>query len=157
MARLVRKAARREWKRPRFLITDHGCQFRQIFEESMEQVGITLVRGRVGSWRLNSKIERVFRTLKLWQRLVLLGLKPRTIHRKLDDYRLWYNGHRPHAALGILTPDEIVRGYKPPEPIPIRRRGEIEPVIRLERHHYGGDPHLPVIEIDVRLRRRPAA
>jgi putative transposase len=157
MSRLIRRVARREGRRPRFMITDHGCQFRQVFEESMEQVGITLVRGRVGSWRLNSKIERVFRTLKLWQRVVLLGLKPRTIQRKLDDYRLWYNRHRPHTALGFSTPDEVARGFKPPKPIPIRRHGEIEPVIRLKRHCFGDDPHLPVIEIDVRLRRRPAA
>jgi hypothetical protein len=39
----------------------------------------------------------------------------------------------------------------------MRLHGEIEPVIRLNRHYFGDDPNLPVIEIDVRLLRKTAA
>jgi putative transposase len=32
----------------------------------------------------------------------------------IEEWRLDYNAHRPHAALGGLTPDEFCRTLKPP-------------------------------------------
>ena len=155
LLRLVNRTVHREG-RPRFLITDHGCQFRDAFQTAVEAGGTTLVRGRVGSWRINAKVERVFRTLKLWQRLSLWMLNSRGVQRKLHAYRTWYNHHRPHGALGVRTPEEAGRGTDPPTPIAFRHGGETEPVINLSREHFRGDPHMPLLHLRLTTTKRAA-
>ena len=156
MVALLQQAIKREG-RPRFLITDHGCQFQKVFEAKLNLLGVKLIQGRVGSWHINLKVERLFRTLKLWQRLSLMVLSTRSIQRRLDRYRVWYTQYRQHASLGILTPDEAVSGRSLPEAIPIRWCGDIEPSFDVAREHLGDDPHLPIIKIDAELRPRLAA
>lgn len=51
---------------PRFLITDHGSQFRAAFHQHIESLGITHVQCRVRTWQLNAKVERVFKDVKSW-------------------------------------------------------------------------------------------
>jgi hypothetical protein len=94
----------------------------------------------------NGKIERFFRTFKLWQRRVLLGLKADTIQHRLDIYRDWYNTQRPMPALGGWTPDQAHRRQPPLKAVPIRAR-DPAPVLHVVKRDYGGDPYLPVIEI----------
>jgi len=156
MIKLFSRAIKHEGK-PRFLITDHGCQFQKMFEERLSQLGVKLVQGRVGSWLINTKVERVFRTLKLWQRLSLMVLSTRSIQRQLNVYRVWYNRYRPHASLGILTPNEAVAGHRFSEAIPVRWQDNVDPSFKVTRQHLGGDPHLPIIKIDATLRPRLAA
>jgi len=152
VVRVVRKAVRAE-ATPRFLITDHGGQFTKKFEIALEHDGIQLARGRVGNAKMNGKIERAFKTLKIWQRLTLLPLNPRAVQRKLDAYQNWYNRHRAHSALGIQTPWEVMAKVDPPKAIPIRAGGDVEPVIRLRRENFDGDSRMPVIHIRVELNR----
>jgi len=154
--RLIRGCIRKYGK-PRFVISDWGCQFQKTFHKKLRDISITHVRGRVKSCQFNGKVERLFRTFKLWARIVLLGLNPRTIQRRLDCYREWYNTVRPHAALGARTPDEAWNGVELPAPIPLYARDPVEPIIEVERQDYRGDPFLPVIEIDARLRLHRAA
>lgn len=156
MIMLLSCAIKREGK-PRFLITDHGCQFQKVFENRLSNLGVKLVQGRVGSWQINTKVERAFRTLKLWQRLSLMVLSTRSIQRQLNMYHVWYNQHRPHTSLGILTPNEAVAGHRFSEAIPIRWRDDVIPSFKVERQYWGGDPHLPVIKIDAAFRPRWAA
>ena len=132
MVALLQHAIKREG-RPRFLITDHGCQFQKVFESKLNLLGVKLIQGRVGSWYINLKVERLFRTLKLWQRLSLMVLSTRSIQRRLDRYSVWYNRYRPHASLGLLTPDEAVTGRSLPEAIPIRWHGDVEPSFEVAR------------------------
>jgi len=127
------------------------------FHDKIEALGITHVRGRVKSCQFNGKVERLFRTFKLWARVVLLGLNPRGIQRRLDRYRDWYNTIRAHTALGARTPDEAWNGVELPEPIAIYARDPVEPIIEVERQDYRGDPHLAVIAIDAKLRLHRAA
>ena len=155
MLRLVNRAVRREGK-PRFLITDHGGQFQGSFEDAIQAQGTTLVQGHVGCFKLNAKVERLFRTLKIWQRVSLLALNTRSIQKKLTSYRLWYNRHRPHGALGVLTPDEKAADCKPPETTAIRAVGEVEPLFRIRRENLRGDPRLPVMSIRLELHKRAA-
>jgi hypothetical protein len=108
------------------------------------------VKGRVRAPYLNGKVERAFRTFKLWWRLVLCGLTRSSIQRRLDSYQHWYNHHRPHSALGTLTPCEAWEGKPPPEPVPIRCRDPVKPRIDVRRLKFRGDPALPVIQINVR-------
>ncbi len=143
--------------KPRFLITVHGCQFQKVFDHQLSKLGIKLIQGRVGYWQINTKVERIFRTLKLRQRLSLMVLSTRLIQRQLNLYRAWYNRHRPYTSLGILTPNEVVAGHSMPEAIPIRWRDNVIPSFKVTRNHLGNDPHLSVIKIDAAFRPRLAA
>jgi transposase InsO family protein len=58
MLALVRRAIE-TCGRPRFLVCDHGCQFRTWFRERLERtLGVTPVSGKVRSPTFNGKAER---------------------------------------------------------------------------------------------------
>jgi len=118
----------------------------------MKKTGIIPVQARVRAPYLNGKIERAFRTFRIWWRLVLTGLTQRGISNAgLMTFAAWFNEHRPHSALHGLTPQEAWEGRVLAEPIPIRERDQLDPQIELRRRHYHGDPRLPVLKISVRL------
>jgi len=150
MAALVRRMVK-EFGKPRFVITDHGTQFRRQFRTAMRKAGIIAVQARVRAPYLNGKLERAFRTFRVWWRLILTGLTQRGIQRRLDEFGAWFNEHRPHSALHGRTPQEAWEGRVLPEPVPIRARDQSQPQIEIRRRHYRGDPRLPVVEISVRL------
>jgi len=150
MAALVRRMAK-EFGKPRFVITDHGTQFRRQFRSAMKRTGIIPVQARVRAPYLNGKIERAFRTFRVWWRLALTGLRQRGIRRRLDDFGAWFNEYRPHGALQGRTPQEAWEGRCLPEPVSIRARDQLQPQIEIRRRHHRGDPRLPVVEISVRL------
>ncbi len=153
MAALVRQTVATHG-RPRFLVTDHGCQFRVRFRRAVRWLGIDPVRGKVRSWTFNGKVERLFRTLKLWWRLSLFGWAAgkagiaRRMQVRLDVFRDWYNTRRAHHALGGWTPEQVWTESGPPAAVAIRVR-DPQPEIRILRHRYRGDPHLPDLEIEV--------
>ena len=98
------------------LIADHGTQFRKKFHAAMTRQNIHHVRSRVRTPYLNGKVERAFRTFKLWWRVILCGMNHAQIQRRLNDYQHWYNHHRPHSAIEGRTPDEVWNGvvtYRP--------------------------------------------
>ena len=150
MIQLMRDAVL-QFGQPRFIITDHGCQFRKQFKHAVEAMGITQVKGRIRQPNFNGKVERIFRTLRQWLRFVLLPSNEQAIQRRLDIWKTWYNTMRPHSSLGYLTPQEVWQNIEPPVPIPIRTRGDLQPVINVKRSHCQGDPRLPVVKIDVNL------
>ena len=141
----------KQFGKPRFLITDHGTQFRKRFGRAMKAMGITPIQGRVRSPMFNGKVERLFRTLRLWQRFTLLPLTVTGIQRRLDRFRDWHNAHRPHQALGNLTPEEAWAARQLPEPIPIRAADQLEPAVEVRRVNYQDDPRLPVPHIAIEL------
>jgi hypothetical protein len=146
MARLVGATAR-EHGAPRFVIADHGAQFRQRFGQYLALLGVTLVQGPVRAPFFNGKVERLFRTFRIWWRLVLTGLSPRALQRRLDAYRHWYNACRPHGALGGRVPEEAWNGERWPAPIPLRARDKLGVGLEVRRLKCRGDPRLPVIHI----------
>ena len=150
MAALVRRMAK-EFGKPRSVITDHGTQFRRQFRSAIKKTGIIAVQARVRAPYLNGKIERAFRTFRVWWRLVLTGLTQRGIQRRLDQFGAWFNEHRAHSALHGRTPQEAWEGRILPQPAPIRARDQLQPLIEVRRSHYRGDARLPVVEISVRL------
>jgi len=97
-------------------------------------------------------VERFFRTLRQWLRVVLLSLTVRGIQTRLDRYKLWFNSHRVHQAIDGLTPDEAANGSVRNAPIAFRAVDEINPMITVERLKCRGDPHLPIVRIEVKLR-----
>ena len=154
MAALVRRATE-VFGKPRFLVTDHGCQFRERFKSFVENLlHIDHVQGQVRSWTFNGKVERFFRTFKLWWRLCLFAWafsKERIAARmqtRLDVFRDWYNARRGHHALDGWTPEQAWSESGPPTAIAIRAH-EPQPVLSIRRHRYRGDAHLPDLEIDI--------
>ena len=136
---------------PANLITDHGVQFRNKFKLGLKTLGIKYVRGQARTPSFNGKVERFFKTLRLWQRPALWSTTQRGIQQRLDQYQAWYNTERPHQALNNSTPDEAWHCVQPAEPIPIRTADcpYHTPNIRVQRNQIGSDANLPVIKITV--------
>jgi hypothetical protein len=99
---------------------------------------------------LNGKIERSFKTLRLYWRLILCRNSTASVQRRLNHYRHWYNIHRPHSALGVLTPDEAWRQKPAPTAVPIRARDGAHYHFHVAMRNCRGDPGLPVFQITVR-------
>ena len=96
------------------------------------------------------KIERFFRTLRIWQREAWLLPKQQNLQKRCDCFRLWYNQERFHQALDGLTPDEAWSNIEPEEPTPIRSADwPTHTHIRIQRSGFENELHLPVIEIIV--------
>ena len=134
---------------PRFLVTDHGSQFRAHFHQSIESLGVTHIRCQVRTWQLNSKVERVFKDVKSWVQRSAMPLSTNAVQQRLDAYRVWHNRFRPHTAHGTLTPAEAEQHVSVLETVTYRQRGGIEPRIMMSRRCVRGDPRLayPVIRV----------
>ncbi|MEM9420564.1 MAG: integrase core domain-containing protein [Planctomycetota bacterium] len=143
---LVNDAVER-YGRPKFLITDNGCQFRTLFREAMKSLNIRPVRGQIRQPNFNGKVERLFKTLRIYLRPTLLPNSVAGIQDQPENFRKWYNQHRPHSANGCLTPDEAWNGDLPPEPIPIRSRDHHPPNVKVQRRSCRGDPGLTIVDI----------
>jgi len=157
LAALVRWAGWR-FGYPETLITDHGCQFRERFHRDMRRMKVRHLRSQL-PWRggfLAGKIERFFRTLRVWWRVVLPSLRLTTLQGKLDTFAYWYN-HRPHASLGGLTPMEAWNGETLPETVAFLTKDAVKPKITVRRTPCRGDPWLPTIDIKVRWHASRAA
>lgn len=149
LAELVEQAAEKKKVAPRFLVTDHGSQFRARFRSRVHGLGLTHVRCQVRTWHLNAKVERVFRDVTQWAKHSWLPLTTAAIQRRLNGYRDWHNRHRPHTAHGTLTPVEVEGGRCLPEPRTVLQKGGETPRIALHRRHIRGDRRLayPVIRV----------
>lgn len=101
---------------PRFLVTDHGLQFKKRFKVICKRISISHIQGRPYDPKFNGKIERLFRTLKLWQRVAMLFLGVAHIQVALNRFAGWYNTQRTHQSLGGLTPEEARTGAIPCNP-----------------------------------------
>jgi len=154
MVRLVRSAVT-SFGKPRFLICDHGGQFADRFTAMIETDGITVVKGKVRQPSFNGKVERLFRTLRIWLRVAVLPIRARQFQQQIDDYMAWYNEQRPHASLGGRTPDEAWNGIELPEPIPMRAVDPDSIAVQVHRQAYRGDPALPIVTLG--LARKEAA
>jgi len=149
LSELIEASIENGGESPRFLVTDHGSQFRAYFHQSIESLGITHVRCQVRTWQLNAKVERVFRDVKAWVRRSVLPFRTQAVQRRLDAYRVWHNRFRPHTAHGTLTPAEAEQGVSVLEAVVYRQRGGVEPRIKMHRRCVRGDPRLayPVIRV----------
>lgn len=149
LAEMVEQAAEQSETSPRFLVTDHGSQFRARFRSRVQGLSLTHVRCQVRTWHLNAKVERVFRDVKQWAKRVWLPLTSAGIQRRLDSYREWHNRFRPHTAHGNLTPLEAEARRPLPEPRLVLQKGGEELRITLHRRHVRGDRRLayPVIRV----------
>jgi transposase InsO family protein len=90
--------------RARFLIHDRDGSFGAVFDQVFADAGIEVIRSAVRAPRMNSIMERWFRSLRaeLTDRTLIWNI-PHLL-RLLHDYEAFYNEHRPHRALGQAAP-----------------------------------------------------
>jgi transposase InsO family protein len=88
----------------KFLIRDRGSQFTASFDAVFQAAGIEIIKTAVQTPVMNAIQER-------WHRSVRAELLDRTLvwnlehlRRVLAEYESFYNGHRPHRALGQAAP-----------------------------------------------------
>jgi putative transposase len=93
--------------RPEIFNSDQGSQFTSPrFTEVLTGAGVRISMDGRGRWMDNVFIERLWRSLKyecVYLHAFETGSELRT---GLTRWVSYYNGHRPHSALGDLTPDE---------------------------------------------------
>ena len=96
---------------PQSTLTDNGMVFTtrhrhgpNAFEIELLNLGITQKNGTPNHPQTQGKVERLNQTLKQW-----LTARPRAAHitdlqTQLDEFRDYYNQHRPHRSLAGATP-----------------------------------------------------
>lgn len=94
----------------RTIQTDHGSEFSKWFTKIVEHQGISHRHSRVRTPTDNGHIERFIRTLQ-----------DECLHRISRDFKVWkkeipefihyYNTERPHMALEMKTPQQVLRRY----------------------------------------------
>jgi transposase InsO family protein len=88
----------------KYLVRDHGAQFTATFDAVFRAAEIAFITTAVQAPVMNAIAER-------WHRSVRAELLDRTLvwnlahlRRVLAEYESFYNGHRPHRALGQAAP-----------------------------------------------------
>ena len=149
MLALVKNCVK-EFGAPKFLVTDHGTQFRGKFKTALKRMNIALVKGNKDrSKQFNGKAERFFKSFRIWQRLTLFAHKKDWIQRRLDVFRNWYNEERPMWLHGARTPEEVWSAITLPAPTPMLARDPIRPAVNIQRIDYRGDIHLPTFSLTI--------
>lgn len=92
------------------LQSDHGSEFSAWFTEQVQKAGYTHRHSRVRMPSDNGHLERFNRTIQeeCFHRV------PQTFasyQKALPDYLQHYRTKRPHLALGMKTPEEVLRSY----------------------------------------------
>ena len=92
---------------PSAVQTDNGSEFALHFENACRKEGITRFHTYPRSPKMNAHVERFNRTLDeefLRFNRALLRDDVVRFNDRLIDWLLWYNGERPHYALGQVSP-----------------------------------------------------
>ncbi|MBW3093751.1 IS481 family transposase, partial [Bifidobacterium sp. 82T10] len=97
----------------RLLSADPGS-----FERLLALMGVRQKNGKPYHPQTQGKIERWHRTLKQWLTARPLASDLDALNQQLDEFRLEYNGERPHRALNRRTPKEAyeAKGKAGPDP-----------------------------------------
>jgi putative transposase len=92
---------------PGIFNSDQGSQFTSPrFTEILSGAGVRISMDGRGRWMDNVFIERLWRSLK-YECVYLHAFETGSeLRAGLTRRMIYYNGHRPHSALGGLTPDE---------------------------------------------------
>ena len=101
---------------PTFVQTDNGSEFALHFREACHDLDLTHFHTYPRSPKMNAHVERFNRTLDeefLLSHRALLRDDVRAFNDRLVDWLLWYNGERPHHALGQVSPFRYMLGSLP--------------------------------------------
>ena len=101
---------------PTHIQTDNGSEFVKYFHETAERLNLIHYHTYPHSPKMNAHVERFNRTLSeefIVYHRALLRNNVFLFNDRLIEYLLWYNGKRPHHALGLRSPFQcIVDGLK---------------------------------------------
>lgn len=149
MRRLFQRILRETGARPERLVTDRGSQFRETgFREWCRSLGIRQRFGFLGEFGGIPRMERLIQTVKVeCMRRQPVPFLRSGLRRELVLFRHWYNGIRPHEALGGATPDErygaVSPGQEAGAAVVVARVGAKNLSVR----YVAGRPHLPSVEL----------
>jgi transposase InsO family protein len=114
VATFVAAADEHGW--PAATLTDNGAVYtsrftggRNGFEYLLAYLGIRQKNGAPGHPQTQGKVERFHQTLKRWLERQPAARTLVELQAQLDAFRLAYNEHRPHRAIGRITPGEAYR------------------------------------------------
>ncbi|MBL8743031.1 MAG: DDE-type integrase/transposase/recombinase [Myxococcales bacterium] len=111
---LLRAAVTASGRAPKHIVSDQGVQFRDEYREWCRSLNVRPRFGAVHQHGSIAIIERFWRSMKddCFRRIpVPLALAAMTC--ELAAYLDWYHDHRPHQALGGLTPAERKSAERP--------------------------------------------
>jgi len=92
------------------LQSDHGAEFSKWFTKRISEHGLAHRHSRVRTPSDNGHLERFNRTLQE----ECLNRVPRSLknwQKEIPDYLRYYNHERPHMALNMKSPIEVLRSY----------------------------------------------
>lgn len=101
---------------PNALQTDNGSEFALYFSQAVSEQRLTHFHTYPRSPKMNAHVERFNRTLDeefLRCNKSLLRDDVPSFNEKLIDWLLWYNGERPHYALGQISPFHFMMSSLP--------------------------------------------
>lgn len=90
--------------------SDHGAEFSKWFTKRCLARGLRHRHSRVRTPTDNAHVERFILTLQK-QCLKRIPRSLRSWQREIPDFLRWYNTERPHMALGMKTPLEVITSY----------------------------------------------
>ena len=97
--------------RPEVFNTDQGSQFTSLeFTQVLQEQGVKISMDGKGRYQDNILVERLWRTVKYEEVYLKAYASVLEAQRGLEDYFRFYNGLRPHQALGYRTPAEVFHG-----------------------------------------------
>ena len=96
---------------PEVFNTDQGSQFTSLeFTQVLQDRGVKISMDGKGRYQDNIFVERLWRTVKYEEVYLKAYASVLEAQRGLEDYFRFYNGLRPHQALGYRTPAEVFYG-----------------------------------------------
>ena len=103
---------------PNALQTDNCSEFALHFARAAQELGLTHFHTYPRTPKMNAHVERFNRTLDeefLRYNRALMRDNVRVLNERLVDWLLWYNGERPHHALGQVSPFRAMMRLLPAE------------------------------------------
>jgi transposase InsO family protein len=108
---------------PAMSLTDNGIvytgrlhAFEAAFEANLRALGTHTINSTPAHPQTCGKIERFWQTLKKWLRARPTPATPEDLNALLEQFRDFYNHHRPHRALRGVTPAEAFTATKSARP-----------------------------------------
>ena len=96
---------------PEVFNTDQGSQFTSLeFTRVLQDRGVRISMDGKGRYQDNIFVERLWRTVKYEEVYLKAYASVPEAQRELEGYFRFYNGIRPHQALGYRTPAEVFHG-----------------------------------------------
>ena len=141
------------WGYPAALLSDNAAVFsggsrqgKVLLESELERLGIRPSHARPYHPQTCGKVERFHQTQKRWLAKQPAAITLQELSAQLDRFRVHYNLHRPHRAIGRRTPQEVFAAKVKAGP------GSAAPPVHVRVRHDTVDRHGKVtIRYDSRL------